>query len=98
MSHGIKFVMPDGRIYDSSSIPISFVEVVPIAGGSSGSKAYPLLAGFTMNCSSMKTSTDSRQNLSDFVFTYDLGHPVLTWFPTRTGLAGTTQLLFVFAR
>lgn len=90
--------MSDGRVYDSSSIPISFVEVVSIQGGSSGSKAYPLLAGFTMDCSAMKTSSDSRQNLSDHVFTYDLGYPVLTWFPTRTGLAATTQLLFVFAR
>ena len=99
MSHGIRVLMNDGRLYDTSTVPISFVEIVIISGGSSGSKEYPLLSGFTLNCAIMKSAaSSSRQNLSSFNFTYDLGYPVLNWFPTRTRAAATTQMLLVFAR
>lgn len=98
MSQGVKFVLSNGRTYDSSSVPVSFVDVITIAGGSSGSRAYPELAGFTLDCSTLKQSSSTSENLSDHSVAYSAGYPVVSWAPSRTGRAGSTQNLLVLAR
>jgi hypothetical protein len=98
MSYGVKFVLDNGKVYSSDSIPATFYETISIAGASTGSKAYPELAGFTLVVGTIKQSNVSAtENLSDHSVAYDLGYPVLTWFPTRYG-AASTQTFLVFAR
>lgn len=98
MSQGVKFVLNNGKVYDSDSIPVSFVETIVIGGGSSGSRAYPELAGFTIDCATLKQSSNTSENLSDHSTSYTNGYPVLSWYPSRLGQAGSTQTLLVFAR
>lgn len=98
MSHGIKIVLNNGRVYDSSSIPVSFVDTITVAGGSSGSRAYPELVGFTLQCATLKQSTSISENLSMHSVSYTNGYPVVSWYPTRFGSAASVQTFLVFAR
>ena len=98
MTFGVKFVMDNGKTYDSDSIPVSFVETITITGGSSGTRAYPELVGFTLDCATIKQSSNTSENLSDHSVTYANGYPILSWAPSRLGRAGTIQTLMVFAR
>lgn len=97
MSYGIKIVNSNGRVYDSSSIPAMLYEVFTIIGGSSGSKAYPELAGYTVDCAMSKTSQDAIETTSDHSVSYDLGYPVVKWAYSRGGYSNATLYLFVFA-
>lgn len=97
MSYGIKCVTANGKVYDTSSIPAMLYEVLSISGGSSGSKAYPELAGFHIDCATYKYSQDAIESLSDHKITYDAGYPVLSWTPTRKGYSPAAQTFFVFA-
>lgn len=97
MSFGVKLVSNTGKVYDTSSIPAMLYEVLSISGGSTGSKAYPELAGFHIDCATYKYSQDAIESLSDHSISYDAGYPVLSWAPTRTGYSAAAQTLFVFA-
>ena len=98
MSHGLYVLMDNGTVYDTTSIPITLYELFSIAGGSSGSKDYPQLAGMQVDCATMKQSTNAVENLSDLFITYDKGYPVVNWTPVRTGRAASTQTFIVFVR
>lgn len=96
MSYGIKVIDEYNKVYDTSAIPAMLYEVLAVVGGSSGSKAYPELAGFTMDCATYKESAAAISRASDHVVTYDLGYPVLSWSPSSLSGSASTQSFFVF--
>lgn len=98
MPNGIRIKLDNGKVYDSSSVPIVFYESFSITGGSSGSKQYPALAGFNIFVSIAKLASLANENTSYYSISYSSGYPVLSWFPSRTGGSATTQTLLVFVR
>lgn len=98
MSFGIYLKLGDGSVFDSTKETITFYEAFSIAGGSTGSKAYPELAGMSLDVVTLKQSSDSVENLSDTTISTALGYPVLSWAPVRAGAAASVQNLLVFVR
>ena len=98
MPSGIRIKLDNGKVYDSNSTPIVFYESFSINGGAQGFKEYKQLAGFTLYVAITKQTSVVFENLSYYSITYNLGYPVLNWFPYRMGGTAIIQTFLIFAR
>ena len=98
MSTGIAIKAANNIIYDDNTPGVTFVTLINIPGNTSGSRAFPNLAGFTLSWTRFVVSANAF-GLAVISVSYSLGYPVLSWSPgaTPTGNRAAINLL-VYAR
>lgn len=93
MAYGIEIFKPDGSsIFDSDSKAFGIYDVFYIERNTSGSKSYPELAGYTIDCNAVMTS-----NLEgifgnaprQFSISYSSGYPIVSWTYNPAYVAGS---------
>jgi hypothetical protein len=97
MSYGILLTTSSGQVINTSTTPASIYETFVVAGNSTGTKTYPILAGFTIFTSIIKFVAQP----GDIIVTtidYVLGYPRLSWGPSSNGATPANATIVVVVR
>ena len=95
MSFGLQVTNDYGQVIDTSKFTCTVYEIFTVSGGSSGTRSYPNLAGFTIFAGIEKYSPDPALQ-SGVSIAYGAGYPVLSWSPIGNGAgAGTNTIVVV---
>jgi hypothetical protein len=97
MSFGILLTTSSGQTIDTSTTPASIYETFAVAGNSTGTKTYPILAGFTVFTSVIKFIAQPGSIIATTI-DYDLGYPRLTWGPSGSTAAAADATIVVVVR
>lgn len=99
MSYGFQVVTSSGKMIDSSTIPVTLLDIISVPAGGSGSRAYPQLSGLgvTLGATVQKTVNSTTSN-PEVSVSYPGGVPTVSWFPSGTGGASSGGLVVVFVR
>jgi hypothetical protein len=94
MSFGLQITNEYGQIIDTSKFTCTVHEIFTVSGGSSGTKSYTNLAGFTIYAGIEKYSPDPALQ-SGVSISYSGGYPTLNWFPIGNGASAGTNTIVV---
>jgi hypothetical protein len=96
MSFGIQILTDYNQLIDTSTFPCSIYEIFTVSGGSSGTKNYPELAGFTIYAGIDKIGFADPKTQSGVSINYSSGYPQLNWAPVSSSApAGTNTILVI---
>lgn len=97
MTYGIRLLMDDGKVYDSATVPASFLDLISITANATGQKQYPDLVGFTLLVSVSLTGAVYAHGIPNVQVSYPSNIPTVSWSPLRGGNKQPLNIL-VFAR
>ena len=99
MSNGIRILLDNGRVIDSSVKGASFVDSITVGVGGAGSRGYAHLAGFNIYAVPIAVSASSFGGVYTSV-DYSAGYPVLTWgrYGVPSGVPTTAIAILVLTR
>lgn len=94
MSYGIVITTDYGQTISTTSLCGLVHDAFVVAGNATGSKSYPELAGFTIYAAIQKYASQPNALVETSV-SYSSGYPVLSWFPSGSGMSPANAMIIV---
>lgn len=96
MSMGINLIDSAGKSFDVASFSSNTYDSFVITSGTTGSKSYPELEGYTLYAFTQRITGSAGCTCNYVTVTYPANIPTVTWSVLMTGINGTlTQRVYV---
>jgi hypothetical protein len=99
MSQGFLVRTSSGKLIDSTTIPVTLLDLIVVPAGGGGVKSYPELAnrGVTLGVAVQKTVNTTFRNIEATTSVIN-GVPTVSWAPSGSSGSASGALVIVFVR